>query len=144
MSKERIFPEYVKLEALNELGRGCMLEHVGIEYTELGEDYIVGTMPVDHRTKQPMGLLHGGASVVLAESLGSVAASLLIDHSKQEAVGLEINTNHIRSAKSGVVTGKVTPVHIGKSTQIWAIEINNEEGKKIAVSRITIAILDKK
>jgi len=144
MSKERIFPEYLQLEGLNEMSKGCMVEHVGIKFTRIGEDYLEATMPVDHRTKQPLGLLHGGASVVLAETLGSVAATLVIDIKEQYAVGLEINTNHIKSAKKGNVTGKVTPIHIGKGTHVWAIEIKNEDDQLVAVSRITMAILNQK
>lgn len=144
MSKERIFPEDVQLAALNEMSVGCMVEHVGIEFTEIGDDYIKATMPVDNRTKQPLGLLHGGASVVLAETLGSIGATLVIDMSKQFAVGLEINTNHIKSAKNGKVYGKGTPVHLGKGTQVWSIEIKNDNDQLVAISRITMAILDRK
>ena len=144
MGKERIFPEHVQLEALNELCRGCMVEHLGIEFTEIGEDYIEAKMPVDHRTKQPIGLLHGGASAALAESLGSIAATLQIDMTKQTVAGLEINANHLGSVKEGFIIGRVTPIHIGRSTHVWNIEIKSETGKKVAVSRITIAILDKK
>lgn len=144
MELDNIFPEGVTLEAINSMNDGCMLEHVGIEFTEVGHNYLKAKMPVDKRTKQPMGLLHGGASVVLAESLGSIAAILTIDMTKQSAVGLEINANHIRSAKSGFVYGCVKPIHVGRTTQVWGIEITNEEGKTVCISRITIAILDKK
>ena len=144
MSKERIFPEHIQLEALNEMSKGCMVEHLGIEFTEIGADYIEARMPVDHRTKQPMGLLHGGASVALAETMGSVAATLQIDMMKQSVVGLEINANHLGSMTEGYVIARVTPIHIGRSTHVWNIEIRSEEGKKVAISRITIAILDKK
>jgi 1,4-dihydroxy-2-naphthoyl-CoA hydrolase len=142
MSKS-IFPEGIQIEQLNEMGKGCMVEHLGITFTAVGPDYLEATMPVDHRTKQPLGLLHGGASVALAETLGSVAATLLIDLSKQHAVGLEINTNHLRSMREGKVTGRVTPVHIGRTTHVWNIEIIGNE-KRVAVSRITMAILDHK
>lgn len=121
-----------------------MVSHLGIEFISIGDDYIEATMPVDERTKQPMGLLHGGASVALAETLGSIAATLTLDMTKQYAVGLEINTNHLRAMRSGTVTGKATPVHIGRTTQVWSIEIRNEESKKVAISRITMAILDAK
>lgn len=121
-----------------------MVEHVGIEFTQIGADFIEATMPVDERTKQPLGLLHGGASVVLAETLGSIGATLLIDMNKQYVVGLEINTNHIKSAKSGKVTGKATPIHLGKSTQVWSIEIKNDQDQLVAISRITMAVLDRK
>lgn len=144
MSKERIFPDYVQLDALNEMGKGCMVEYVGIEFTAIGEDYLEAQMPVDHRTKQPLGLLHGGASVVLAETLGSVGATLLLEMGKQFAVGLEINTNHIKSARSGKITGRATPIHIGKGTHVWSIESKNDDGELVAISRITMAILDNK
>ena len=144
MAKERIFPEYLELDAVNSMSKGCMVDHLGIEFTEIGDDYLVATMPVDHRTKQPMGLLHGGASVALAETMGSVGSTITIDLNKQYAVGLEINTNHIKSAKSGKVTGVAQPVHLGRSTQVWGIEIRNDEDQIVAVSRITLAILDRK
>ena len=144
MAKKRIFPEYIELDGLNNMSEGCMVEHLGIEFTEIGDDFLIATMPVDHRTKQPMGLLHGGASVALAETLGSVGATLCIDLNKQHAVGLEINTNHIKSARSGLVTGKATPIHLGRGTHVWSIEIKNEDNQLVAVSRITMAILDRK
>ena len=144
MAKERIFPEYLELDALNHMSEGCMVEHLGIKFIEIGTDYIKATMPVDHRTKQPMGLLHGGASVALAETMGSVGASVCIDMNKQHAVGLEINANHIKSARSGLVTGTAKPIHLGKGTHVWGIEIHNEDNQLVAVSRITMAILDRK
>ena len=144
MAKKQIFPEYLELDALNSMGEGCMVEHLGIRFTEIGDDYLLATMPVDHRTKQPLGLLHGGASVALAETMGSLGATLCLDLSKQYPVGLEINTNHIKSAKEGVVTGKASPIHIGKGTQVWSIEIKNDKNQLVAVSRITLAILDRK
>ncbi|MEQ6168672.1 MULTISPECIES: hotdog fold thioesterase [Ekhidna] len=144
MANERIFPDYIELDAVNSMSKGCMVEHLGIEFTEIGADYLVATMPVDHRTKQPMGLLHGGASVALAETMGSLAATLIIDLNKQYPVGLEINTNHIKSATEGLVTGTAKPIHLGRGTQVWSIEIHNEDKKLVAISRITIAILDRK
>ena len=141
MSKERIFPSHVQLEVLNGMCKGSMIEHVGIQFTEVGDDYIEATMPVDQRTKQPLGLLHGGASVTLAETLGSIGATLLIEMGKQSPVGLEINTNHLRSAKSGLVTGRAKPIHVGKSTHVWGIEIKNEKDEMVAISRVTMAIL---
>ena len=144
MAKEQIFPEYLELDAINSMSKGCMVEHLGIKFTEIGDNYLVATMPVDHRTKQPMGLLHGGASVALAETMGSVGATVTIDLNKQYSVGLEINTNHIKSAKSGLVTGVAKPVHLGRSTQVWGIEIKNDDDQLVAVSRITMAILDRK
>ncbi|WP_420319095.1 hotdog fold thioesterase [Ekhidna sp.] len=144
MAKERIFPDYLELDALNSMSKGCMVEHLGIIFSEIGPDYLKATMPVDHRTKQPMGLLHGGASVALAETMGSVGATLCIDLAKQYPVGLEINTNHIKSAQGGLVTGTAKPIHLGRGTQVWSIEIHNEEGQLVSISRITMAILDRK
>lgn len=144
MAKERIFPDYLELEALNNMSEGCMVEHLGIEFTEIGPDYLMATMPVDHRTKQPMGLLHGGASVALAETMGSVAATVCIDLNKKYAVGLEINANHIKSARNGHVTGIAKPIHLGKGTQVWEIKVHNDEDQLVAISRITMAILDHK
>ena len=129
---------------LNEKFNVNMIQHLGIVYTEVGTDFICGKMPVDERTKQPLGLLHGGASVVLAETLGSVAAHLCLDPTKQYAVGLEINANHIKSATEGYVYGKASALHIGKKTHVWEIKITNEKNELICISRITIAIIDKK
>jgi 1,4-dihydroxy-2-naphthoyl-CoA hydrolase len=131
------------IEAVNARGKGTMSEYLGIVFTEAGNDYIKGTMPVDHRTKQPAGILHGGASVVLAETLGSTAANIVVDHTKQYCVGLDINANHIRSCKDGVVEGTTRPLHIGKTTQVWEIKIT-QEGKLVCVSRITMAVLERK
>ena len=114
---------------------------LGIEFTELGEDYLKGTMPVDHRTRQPMGILHGGASVVLAETLGSTATGMCLDLSKDYCVGLDINANHIRAVRSGVVTGVAKPIHMGRSTHVWEINIVDEQQRMVCVSRITMAIL---
>src|SRR6185312_13765211 len=105
-------------DRLQPLSRNTMAEHLGIEFTEVGEDYIRGRMPVDNRTRQPYGLLHGGASVAFAETLGSVGAAMVVNHSKYNAVGLEINANHVRGAREGFVTGTARPVHIGKTTQV--------------------------
>ncbi len=118
-----------------------MGHHLGIEFTEVGTDYLCAKMPVDERTKQPMGLLHGGASVVLAETLGSVAANCCVNIKTHFCVGLDINANHIRSATSGYVYGKTTPVHIGGTTQVWEIRITNEKGSLVCISRITMAVL---
>jgi 1,4-dihydroxy-2-naphthoyl-CoA hydrolase len=120
-----------------------MGDHLGIEFTEFGDDYIVARMPVNEKTQQPFGLLHGGASCVLAESLGSVASTLCIDIDKQLAVGLEINANHIRSARSGFVYGKVTPINVGRTVHVWSIEITNEEKKLVCVSRLTVSIINR-
>ena len=121
-----------------------MVKHLGIELVEVGEDFLSAKMPVDHRTQQPFGLLHGGASVVLAESLGSIGASFCVDPTKQFCVGLEINANHVKSAKEGYVLGVAKPVHIGKRTHIWEIKITNEADELVCISRITMAVIDRK
>ena len=131
------------MEELNRFSQNTMLEHIGIEITELGEDYIKARMPVDHRTRQPLGLLHGGASVALAESLGSTAAHLSIDHTKKTCVGLEINANHIRAIREGYVEGIARPLHIGGKTQVWEVKIYDPQERIVCVSRITMAVLDK-
>lgn len=133
----------ITLEELNAMGKGTMGEHLGMKFTAIEEDKVVATMPVDHRTIQPYGLLHGGASVALAETLGSVAAHLSVDSTKYQTVGLEINANHVRSVRKGIVTGTATPVHIGKSTHVWSINIVDERGKLVCTSRITMAIIRK-
>lgn len=121
-----------------------MIEHIGINITEVGDEFLAGTMPVDHRTVQPMGILHGGASVALAETLGSMAASLVIDPSRQYCVGMDINANHMRSARSGYVKGVARPLHLGSSTQVWSIEIKDEQEKLVCISRLTMAVLTKR
>ena len=130
------------VDALNALSADTMVGHLGIKITEIGDDFLRGTMPVDSRTMQPMRLLHGGASVALAESLGSLAATLCVDTRKYACVGLEINANHVRAAREGTVTGTATPVHIGRRTQIWQIKIENEAGQLICISRLTLAVID--
>ena len=134
----------ITLEDLNSMGRGSMSGQLGIKFTLIQEDKISATMPVDERTKQPFGILHGGASVTLAETLGSVAAHCSIDSTTHVAVGLEINANHIRSVRSGLVTGTATPIHVGRSTHVWKVDIINEDNKLVCTSRITMAIIDKK
>lgn len=121
-----------------------MIEYLGIEILEAGPDFLAGRMPVDHRTHQPMGLLHGGASVVLAESLASMGAALQVDLTKKACVGLEINANHLRSVKEGWVYGKATPIHVGRSTQVWETKITNEAGELLCISRMTVAVIDRK
>ena len=123
------------------LRKGTLLETLDIQITEVGDDYIKGDMPVDHRTVQPYGILHGGASVALAESLGSIAAHLVVDTSKFYTVGLEINANHIRPTRSGRVTGTAKPIHLGRTTHVWSIEIHNEAGKLTCICRITMAVV---
>ena len=128
------------LEQLNARSQGCAVSHLGIEFTEIGPDYLCARVPVDERTKQPYGLLHGGVSVVLAETLGSVGAACACP-AGHRAVGLDINANHLRAATSGWVTGTARPVHIGKTTHVWQIDMVNEAGELTCVSRITMAIL---
>ena len=125
-------------------GPGTINEHLGIEWTEIGNNFLKAKMPVDHRTKQPFDLLHGGASCVLAETLGSFSSYLVIDSSKFYCVGIEINANHIRSAREGYVYGACHPIHIGSSTHVWDIRITNEEGKLVCISRLTVAIMKHK
>ena len=130
-------------ENLNAVSRNTMVEHIGIEFLEIGDDYLKARMPVDHRTTQPLGLLHGGASVTLAETLGSTAATLCVDMSQTVCAGLDINANHIRSVTSGFVYGVARPVHIGNSTQVWEIRITDEQEKLVCISRITMAVLNR-
>ena len=125
-------------------GKNTMGDFLGIEFIELGDDYIKATMPVDERTRQPYGLLHGGASVVLAETLGSVGAVLTVDPDLFQCVGLEINANHVRGVKQGIVTGIARPIHIGATTQVWDIRIFDEREKLVCVSRHTVAVIKKK
>ena len=132
------------LEDIEKRGKGTMVEHIGIKITALGNNFLSGTMPVDHRTTQPMGILHGGASAALAETLGSLAANFVIDEQKKYCVGIDINANHIRSAKKGLVTGTARPIHIGSSTQVWSIEIVDEQKKLVCISRLTLAVLDRR
>jgi 1,4-dihydroxy-2-naphthoyl-CoA hydrolase len=138
-----IFKKDVTLEAINKLSLNTMAEQIGIEFTAIGEDYMEARMPVDNRTRQPFGLLHGGASVALAETMGSVAAHCCVDHTKQFCVGLEINANHIKGVRDGMVKGTTRPVHIGKKTQVWEIRIVNQQDELVCISRITMAVLDK-
>ncbi|WP_040006413.1 hotdog fold thioesterase [Fibrisoma limi] len=131
-----------ELANLQFIHNDSIVKHLGIEFTEAGEGYLIARMPVDARTHQPFGILHGGASVVLAESLGSVASYMMLpDPTKQQAVGLEINANHIRSVREGWVYGRVTPIHIGRTTHVWDIRITDEQGRLVCISRLTIAII---
>lgn len=136
-----IWKKAFSLAELNDYGIVNMMKHLAMEFTEIGNNYLVAKMPVDERTQQPMGLLHGGASVALAETLGSCAANLCLDAAKEYALGLEINANHIRSVKSGYVYGKTSPVSIGKKIQIWRIEIRDDAGKLVCESRITMVVM---
>ena len=138
-----MFPSSYTLNMLNASVKGTLVAHLGIEIIEIGNNFLTAKMPVDHRTQQPMGLLHGGASVVLSETLGSLAASLLVDKSVEFPVGIEINANHIKSVKSGFVYGKASPIHVGRRTHIWQTDIRNEVGKLVCTSKLTVAIIKK-
>ncbi|MGV3525807.1 MAG: hotdog fold thioesterase [Candidatus Sericytochromatia bacterium] len=134
----------VSIDTLNAWGHNTASESLGIEFTEIGPDYLIARMPVDARTHQPAGLLHGGASVLLAETLGSVAGTLSIDAETQACVGLEINANHVRGVRSGWVYGRVSALHVGRSTQLWEIRISNEADQLVCISRLTIAVIEKR
>jgi 1,4-dihydroxy-2-naphthoyl-CoA hydrolase len=136
------FRDYT-LQEINHLMIDTLITHVGIEFVEIGDDFLRARMPVDRRTRQPMGILHGGASVVLAETLGSCASNLAINRDEFYAVGLEINANHVRSVSDGYVIGTARPLHLGKTTQVWEMQIRDEEENLVCVSRMTNAVLKK-
>jgi uncharacterized protein (TIGR00369 family) len=129
------------LESLNAARAGTLIGNLDIVFTEIGDDFLRASMPVDERTRQPYGLLHGGASVVLAESIGSMGANLCVDRTKFICVGQEINANHVRAVRRGRVTGTTRPVHIGGRTQVWTIDIVNESGELVCISRLTMAVV---
>jgi 1,4-dihydroxy-2-naphthoyl-CoA hydrolase len=129
------------IEELNGNRQGTLIDTLGIIFIEIGDDFVRGTMPVDARTVQPYGLLHGGASVALAETLGSMGSSMCVDTAEYQVVGQEINANHVRAARSGLVTGTARPVHLGGRTQVWSIEIVNDAQKLVCISRITMAVI---
>lgn len=139
-----IFREDITVALINRWSSNTLAEQLGIEFITIGEDYLEARMPVDKRTHQPIGLLHGGASVSLAETMGSVAATLCVDQTKFFCVGLEINANHLKGVREGFVKGITKPIHIGKKTQVWEIRITNEQDELVCVSRITMAVLEKK
>lgn len=128
---------------VGEFQRDTMGEHLGIEVTDVGADYLEARMPVDGRTMQPDRILHGGASVALAETLGSVGGSMCIDRERFQIVGVEINANHLRPAMSGHVTGRASPIHLGRRTQVWNIEIRDDRGRLVCVSRLTVAVIER-
>lgn len=139
-----IFKLDFNIEQLHDYHQNSIVALLGIEYVEKGDDYLIARMPVDARTVQPYGILHGGASVTLAETLGSIASFLTLDpSSNQTPVGIEVNANHIKSVKSGWVYGKVTPVHLGRKTHVWDIRITDENKSLVCVSRLTVMIIDK-
>jgi 1,4-dihydroxy-2-naphthoyl-CoA hydrolase len=131
------------VEEMNSIHRGTLVEHIGILFTERGDDFVRGTMPIDARTRQPYGLLHGGASVALAETLGSMGAIMCLDVEKYQCVGQDINANHLRAARKGLVTGTARPVHLGGRSQVWIIDIVNEAGKLTCTSRLTVAVVQR-
>lgn len=134
----------IPLDAINNFSKNTLLEQLDIRVTKLGEDFIEGTMPVDKRTHQPAGLLHGGASAALIESLGSIGSTLLVDMATHSIVGLEVNANHVRGVKSGTVTGRAKIVHAGRKTHLWQVDITNEEGKLVCTGRLTVIVVEKK
>jgi len=138
-----IWHDSFPLDYASERGAGCMIEHVGIEIIEAGDDFLKGRMPVDSRTRQPAGVLHGGASVVLAETLATWASTFCIDRKRFHCVGMEINANHVRPVLAGSVTGTARPVHLGRTSQIWEVRITDEEDRLACISRVTLAVLEK-
>ncbi|MFB9136845.1 hotdog fold thioesterase [Vibrio olivae] len=138
-----IWKRPIDLDTLNRTSENTLISHLNIVYSDIGDDYICATMPVCHFTHQPLGMLHGGASVVLAETLGSVAANFAVDDDCY-CVGLDINANHIRSMRTGTVTGKASPIHLGVSTQVWQINLNDERDRLVCSSRLTIAVKQKR
>lgn len=138
-----IWHEPINLDELNTYQKDTLVSRLGIRYTDAGDDWLKATMPVDARTKQPAGILHGGASVALAETLGSTGANLVVDRKAKLCVGLEINANHIRAMREGEVTGVARPLHVGGTTQVWEIRISDSAERLVCVSRITLAVLDR-
>ena len=132
------------LKEINTFQDKTLCSHLGIEIIDIADNYVCGKMPVDKRTKQPFGLLHGGASAVLAETLGSIGANRLIDNDSEMVVGIEISANHVKSVKDGYVYGKTVPIKVSKKLQIWEIRITNEEGKIICISKLTAAVIKRK
>jgi len=138
-----IWKQTATIESMNEHSANTMMQHLGVEFTEVGDDYVCAKMPVNEKTRQPLGIMHGGASCVLAETIGSSAANYCVDFTKFYCVGLSINTNHIRSIREGFVFAKATPVHIGRSTQVWNIDITNAQQKLVSTTRLTMAVLSR-
>ena len=138
-----IWKQPADIDRINGWSGHSMIDHLGIRIVDVGDDYLRGTMPVDARTKQPFGILHGGASVALAETLGSLGATMCLDAAKEMAVGLDINANHVRAMTEGVVTGTARPLHIGRSTQVWEIRIEDEGGRLVCISRLTLAVVSR-
>lgn len=139
----KIWQSEIDLHIVTERGKNTMSDFLGIEFIDVGDDFLAASMPVDQRTKQPVGIMHGGASCVLAETVGSTAAQFCVDNNHYYCVGLDINTNHVRAMRSGRVIGVARPFHLGKSTQVWGIEVRNEEGQLVSINRLTMAVLQK-
>ena len=137
----QIWHQPLTLEQLQARGENTLITHLGIEFIEIGDNFLRAKMPVDQRTKQPIGIMHGGASCVLAESIGSTAANCCVDIKNFYCVGLDINTNHIKSIREGYVIGTAKPFHLGRSTHVWGIDITNEQGQLISVNRLTMTVL---
>lgn len=138
-----MFNPEMTVAAINQMSERTLAANLGIEFTEVGADFMCARMPVDSRTVQPFGLLHGGASIALAETMGSVASTAMIDLGAQAAVGIDINGNHLRSATEGYVTGTVRPIHIGRRTHVWEIRIEDERGRLVNISRLTMMIIQR-
>ena len=139
-----IFKVAASVDQVNERGQNTLAQHLGIEFIEIGEDYLKAIMPVDHRTKQPMGILHGGASAAFAETLGSIASLLCVDTPNPFPVGVEINVNHLKSVSDGFITGIVKPIRIGRNIHVWNIEMYNQNKEMTAISRLTVMLINKK
>ena len=137
----KIWKTQFDIAMANARDKNTMSKYLGIEFIEMGEDYLTARMPVDHRTKQPAGIMHGGASCVLAETVGSTAANYCVDPDQFYCVGLDINTNHIKSMREGYVLAMAKPFHLGKTTQVWGIEIKNAGGQLVSITRLTMAVL---
>lgn len=138
-----IWKQTFDIAMLNQWERHCMIGHLGIVFSDFGEDYLSATMPVDHRTQQPYGIMHGGASCVLAETVGSTAGLLCLDVTKEYCVGLSIETHHLKSVRNGLVTGTARPIHLGRTTQLWDILITNEADQTVSSNRLTVIIRDR-
>jgi 1,4-dihydroxy-2-naphthoyl-CoA hydrolase len=139
-----IWKSPISIEAITEIRESTMTSHLGIEFTEIGDSFLKGRMPVDHRTLQPFGIMHGGASCVLAETLGSIAGCYCVEREKQVCVGLSLNTNHIKMVRKGNVHGTAKPLHLGKKTQIWKVDIEDDEGFLVSATTLTLIVLDRK
>ncbi len=139
---KRIWTQEVHLDAINQANKDTLTDLLGIIFTEIGDDYLIAVMPISSKLLQPMGIMHGGASCVLAETIASIAANLCIDRTTKACVGLDINVNHIRPVHAGILTAKTQPLHIGRTTHVWEIKIHNEEKKLVSVSRMTASVIE--